>query len=241
MKFPLASLTLLNTNYPASGSFPPLLPLSCFLPLIPFMSTCTPPPLSLLLCTFSSTDHLLAFPSSRQQIDVHMTHFTKVYIEPPPRLTPCSHSCALSAVEESTESLFCVWGFRRKASDQFDIFRPLVGKWHLVECSQHLSRWQTGGRMEDGIKDGEIKPLQPGDLCQRPLVCQQHYMQECQRRPRRRLSRPSLCLKTEAYCVCTRVHFVCVPLFISLHARRSFASSSIGIGERSKNWPGAPR
>ncbi len=159
--------------------------------------------------------------------------------------------CAFSAVEKSAESLFffffSLWGFWRKASDQRDIFRTLVGKWHLVEYSQHLSRWQTGGRMEDRIKDCEIKPLQPGDLCQRVLVCQQHYMQKYQRKYRavRVRAWANICKQLHTVCVYTDCVYswVCASLFffIFLHARRFFASFSICIGAGSKNRPGAPR
>lgn len=103
--------------------------------------------------------------------------------------------------------------FGEKQSDQHDTFRTLVGKLHLVEHSLRLSRWQTGGTMEGRIRDCEIKPLQPGDLCQRALACQQHDMQKYQRKRRRRL--PWLRVFTSAKSSIMRVRiysWVCVCL-----------------------------
>lgn len=115
--------------------------------------------------------------------------------------------------------IFCGIVSWESASDQCyrPIFRTLAGKWHLVENSQYLSRWQTGGRMEDWIKDCEITPLLPGDLCQRAPVCQHHFMQRYQRKNRPRLSSMCLCLhvQTAASCVCTHMLFADIPESLS--------------------------
>lgn len=172
-------------------------------------------------CFFFPPQHFFIMANQRQQIDVNLRSLTKVYIIFAPSwqyLFKVALQCALFFVEQSAESLFCIWGSWRKASDQCyrPIFRTLAGKWHLVENSQYLSRWQTGGRMEDWIKDCEITPLQPGDLCQRAPVCQHHFMQRYQRKNRPRLSSMCLCLhvQTAASCVC--VYTCILRIFLSL-------------------------
>lgn len=64
--------------------------------------------------------------------------------------------------------------FRRSNQCHRLTSRTLAGKWHLVEKS-----WQhsTCDRQVEGrrIKDCEITPLQPGDLCRRSPVCQHRF------------------------------------------------------------------
>lgn len=93
--------------------------------------------------------------------------------------------------------------------------------------------------MEDRIKDCEIKPLQPGDLCQRAPVCQLHYMQKYQRKHGQRLSR--LCAyvlvftSANSSMLCVYLQFVCIPesvsayssLFSFTHAASSLPPASV--------------
>lgn len=126
-----------------------------------------------------------------------------------------------------------VW---RKLTDHYrPLFRTPVGKWHFIEKSQHLSRWQTGGRMEDWIKDREITPLEPGDLCQRALVCQPHSMHKYQRKnPTRtgeRVQMLTCSISSILYvslspysCLLSSMHAA------SLHPPASVSETDLGIG-----------
>lgn len=93
---------------------------------------------------------------------------------------------------------------------------------------------QGDGQVEEcrtRMKDWEIKPLQPGDLCQSVLVCQQHCTQKTEH------CRGSVCVCVLYICkqqltLWIYIHFLSIPDSVS--AFFSLFSSTTAIGERSE-------
>lgn len=74
------------------------------------------------------------------------------------------------------------------------------------------------------IQDCKIKPLQPGDLCQRALVCQQQHMQKYQRELRVCVC-VHTCVYTCKHAVSVFIHFVCIPDCVSFFPSPLLAAS----------------
>lgn len=89
--------------------------------------------------------------------------------------------------------------------------------------------------MEDWIKDRETTPLEPGDLCQRALVCQPHSMQKYQRKNKTKTGEPVQMLT----CSISSILYLSLSpyscLLSSMHAASSHPPASVserdlGIG-----------
>lgn len=87
------------------------------------------------------------------------------------------------------------------------------------------------------MKDWEIKPLQPGDLCQSVLVCQQHCTQK------REYCRGSVCVfftSANSSLLCGYIYIFCAFLTQCLHFSLYFPPPPLSARDL-KNRPRAPR
>lgn len=164
MKFPLTSLTPLNTNYQAPSSLSPLPPSSSSLPLIPLIHTClltdsalSPLPKSVLATKPNATHQCLQTRSHLMILNLPLLSWHYVF-----KVVPQSYLHSSSPAE----SLF------RRMRVFFGEKQAMHSGHSWVNGSSSSTRGTSQGdgrvgRMEERIRDGEIKPLQPGDLCAR--------------------------------------------------------------------------